>query len=811
MANKYSRYSLTPFPSLYVDDQKVPIAELLAKRYDQNKQSKDLIDRTLSQMELLDGDKAHGERVKGTVKSILNEHIKQGDWENSSLVVQDAVQAVETDQGLLAANQSWKNRSAEIQAIREAKLNGIPMIDFGAESRKTHQSYVYDEESGTYQTNVYEPMSQSMLDYRSRKENMIGKIPADQAGNWAGIGRGKTNKIANLLVEQYIADTKEGIQEFRKLVEIDLPQSLPLEERIKMAKSQIKQDFREAAQQQEFNKVTGTSDDDRSSGSGNLPKGLTIQSNVTSEISTQFDKLDDKIRGIQEENISLMNHMQTETDPNKLQIYRRNLEENQKLLEENMRKVGNESAEGKLALEKYDRLKTRFGEFGDDGDRLLAVTQYLTYNTNAGDTDWNLVSTRTLQGAVSGGTIAATWGASGGSVAGPGGTIVGGAGVGAVGAIGGGVAGFAEGVGESFSKSKHGPLRNVRDWHRPQEGGYVSGSLGITDSERRQLAEELWGDGDLNDASVSHINNILGTNFKESDKEELMKMTNAYYTFMTKDGSNSEDGVRMTGDELFEKTKEKKFVINQPTVGFDMTDDGKKLRTSTGDYMKKDLNLTDGITSNGMLNPDALANWVEENGGATKLQLDGVRLPDLVSNTPLKLTFGFEGDATEGTSRDFYVTDPTVMQPGGWVYDLLDKQMNLGPQAYDEALRQQYDRAGYDNVTVDNYVNDLAYKNFAFGGGGSEDDLNKEIGVMQDQIIMNILLNPNASLPQYPANERGVRTVTGANGQQIPFRNQDGSFNQAAWIILQSQPEKLAKLRSEVLNMSLPQFTGYNF
>ena len=140
MANKYSRYQLTPFPSLYVDDRSVDIAQLLAQRYDQNKQSKDLIDRTLSQMELLDGDKQHGERVKGKVKSMLNDHIKKGDWENSSLVVQDAVQAVETDQGLIAANQSWKNRAAEIAAIREAKLNGIPMIDFGGESRKTHQS-----------------------------------------------------------------------------------------------------------------------------------------------------------------------------------------------------------------------------------------------------------------------------------------------------------------------------------------------------------------------------------------------------------------------------------------------------------------------------------------------------------------------------------------------------------------------------------------------------------------------------------------------------------------------------------------------
>tara|TARA_R110002074_G_scaffold9764_3_gene38102 strand:- start:7638 stop:10064 length:2427 start_codon:yes stop_codon:yes gene_type:complete len=808
MANKYSRYQLQPFPSLYVDDKKTDIAQLLAQRYDQNKTSKDLIDRTLSQMELLDGDKEHGERVKGKVKGLLNDHIKKGDWENSSLVVQDAAQAVETDQGLIAANQSWKNRAAEIQAIREANLNGIPMIDFGAESRKTHQSYVYDEQLGTYSTNIYEPLSQAKLDYRSRKENMIGKIPADQRGNWTGVNRSKTNKIANLLVEQYIADTKEGIQEYRKLVEVDLPQSLPLEDRMKMAKNQIKEDFKLAAQQQEFDKVTASKGDDgRNSGNGYLPKGMTIKSNVTSPVSTQFDKLDDKIRGIQEENMLLLDHLATEKDPKKRDIYQTNIDENNALLNDNLKIVAGENGvEGQRALDKYNRIEKRFSKYGTDGQRLLAATQYLTYNTYAQDTDWDLVASRTWQGAGAGGVLMAGYGAAGGTVVLPGGgTVVGAAGLGAVGAIGGGVTGFVEGTGEAM----FGDLRNVRDVGRRQEP-LLSSYLG--DSERDQLKEEIWGDEDLEDMKVDHINKLLGTTFKQDDIEELSKMTNAYYTFMTKDGSDGKNGVRLTGDQLFEKTLEKQFVINQPTVGFDMTDDGKKLRTATADYIRKDLDLSSaGITSNGMLNPEKITEWVEDNGGATKLQLEGVRLPDLVSNTPLKLTFGFEGDGTGGTSRDFYVTDQTVMQPGGWVYDMLDKNMGLGQNAYDESLRQQYNAAGYSNVTVDNYVNDMAYKNYAYGGGGSDEDLAKQVSVMQDEVIMGILLNPNAQLPQYPVNEQGVRTVAGQNGQQIPFQNQDGGFNQAAWITLQSKPEKLASLRKQVLGMSLPEFTGTNF
>ena len=42
------------------------------------------------------------------------------------------------DQGILDAP---GNVGIDKPAIREAKLNGIPMIDFGGEARKTHQSY----------------------------------------------------------------------------------------------------------------------------------------------------------------------------------------------------------------------------------------------------------------------------------------------------------------------------------------------------------------------------------------------------------------------------------------------------------------------------------------------------------------------------------------------------------------------------------------------------------------------------------------------------------------------------------------------
>ena len=45
MANRYSRYQLQPYQSVYVDPQVVNVNKILRQRYDQNKSFKDIIDR----------------------------------------------------------------------------------------------------------------------------------------------------------------------------------------------------------------------------------------------------------------------------------------------------------------------------------------------------------------------------------------------------------------------------------------------------------------------------------------------------------------------------------------------------------------------------------------------------------------------------------------------------------------------------------------------------------------------------------------------------------------------------------------------
>ena len=802
MANKYSRYQLQPFPSLYVDNKHPEISQLLANRYDANKTSKDLIDRTLSQLDLMEGDKSHLERVKTNVKGMLQNHIQKQDWENSTLVVQDAATAVETDAGLIAANRSMQNRQAEIKAIREAKLNGIHMIDFGAEERKAHQSYFYDDENGTYVTNVYEPMSEKMLDYRNRKEDMIGKIPADQRANITRIGRGKTNKIANLVLEQYITDTHEGKQEYRYLMEVELPQTLPFEERARMAKASILKDLKEIAQQQEFEKVAAVKGSGSGSRSG-LPAGVTISSSNAGEVNSPFNEMKDKIDAINVKQKVLLNQLNDDSisEENK-ELIRDQISNNNKVIDSHIQKIASKNGdEGEAAMLKYKRLKERYNEYGDDGQRLLAAVQYLTYKDASNDTDWNKVAQMTMAGGAGGFAGGATAGAMGGSVVLPGiGTVVGAGGLGTIGFGVGGVSGF---VGETMRQWTD-DMRNVRDWQRAQNWQLIG------DSERDQLKENLFGDEDLEDMSAEHLNSLLGTNFQQSDIEELSKMTNAWYTFMIDDKVKDDDGnvvTRMSGDDLFEQAAKEKIVINQRRMSYDMTDEGNKKRNGTKNYLRSNVNWDNaGIAWDNFTPKSAeLKQWLDD-GGVENLQLEGVFLADIGTNTPMRLEFGFDKDGGK-LNRTAYVTDPSVIQPGGWVWDLMEKSFSMPQEGYDEVIRQEYEAAGYENITVDKYTDDMAHKNVYYSTGSyTPEDVLEEKMRIQNSVIMSLLLNKSANFPEYQ-DANGNRGVQGDTGF-IPFMHPNGGFNQAAWIVLSSKPEALADLRLDIMEMNMQDFSG---
>ena len=805
MANKYSRYQLQPFPSLYVDNKQPEISALLADRYDKNKTSKDLIDRTLSQLELLEGDRSHLERVKMDVKTTLKSHIDQGDWENSSLVVADAANLVESDSGLVAANKSMQNRQAEIQAIREAKLNGIPMLDFGAESRKTHESYYYDEESDTYVTNVYEPQMTKQLDYRTRKEKMIGNIPASQKGNWAGVSTYKANTTAGQVLDQYIEDTSEGQQEFKKLVELDLPQSLPLEERQRLAKNEILKDFKQVAQQQVYAKTTGTPNTGGAGGGQGNGQGIVISSSQDTPINTGFDHLDDKIRGIQEKNIVLLELLEDKNlSPENKSEYERQLTANDDLLQESLRKASKDSPEHEAAYNDYIALSDKFDNLGVDGIKLKSATQYLTLNTNKADTEWEQLLAYTAAGAATGATVGAGF-----------------FGIGALpGAlIGGGISFFGNLI------SQTGNLNNVRDLSRSQgKTEYGGPTLGIPfmDDEREQLADELYGGENPNNPAIlggptiNHLNKTLGTNFDESQLEEIMDLTNSYYTFMVDDKGKDKDGneiTRSSGDDLMKSVNERQFSVNQKLMTFDTSAEGKKKRGLLKDYVRDNLSLNNaGIAFDGMSTNDSgeVNQWLEDMGGADNLDIKGILLPNIAANTPLRIQFSNSKDASGQSDRTATITDPAVLNPKGWVYEMLYSKYGQANAAYDELIRQDYDRSGYSNKTVNDYTRDLAGKQTFFNGGGQEETLQYK-RYYEDITLKSMLSqqeNFNFAEGLYTNPATGRRAIKNNSGQYISFTLDDGSFNNAAWTILSDRPAELAGLRKSMLQMSMQEFSG---
>ena len=95
MANKYSKYEIQPFVSNYVNPASVEVNQILRERFDKNRSGKDLIDRTLNSMEVMQGDQVILQDVKDNVRNILGSVYEQGNYEDAGLLVQDAASFVD--------------------------------------------------------------------------------------------------------------------------------------------------------------------------------------------------------------------------------------------------------------------------------------------------------------------------------------------------------------------------------------------------------------------------------------------------------------------------------------------------------------------------------------------------------------------------------------------------------------------------------------------------------------------------------------------------------------------------------------------
>jgi len=216
MASKYSNYELKPYVSTYANPYSVEVNEVLRKRYDDNKASVDLIDKTLGSKQVLEGDRVHVEKAKGLVEEKFGKVTELGDYENATLVVDEVMVDLESNKGLQYAQQSYANRENELKYIQEATLQGLNMLDFGQFKSGSHQSYVQDEETGAWSKNIYQPLSEKEHSYDASIRGLIGNIRADASG----ISQGKANRIAKNLLPGYL-DSFVGDQHLRKLTQIE--------------------------------------------------------------------------------------------------------------------------------------------------------------------------------------------------------------------------------------------------------------------------------------------------------------------------------------------------------------------------------------------------------------------------------------------------------------------------------------------------------------------------------------------------------------------------------------------------------------
>lgn len=216
MASKYSNYELKPYVSTYTNPYSVEVNKILRERYDNNKASVDLIDKTLGSKQVLEGDQIHIDNAKGMVKNKFNKLTEFGDYENATLVVDEVMVGLESDKGLQYAQESFLNRQNELKYIQEATMQGFEMLDFGQFNASTHQSYTQDAETGAWTKNVYQPLSEKQHAYDQTIRGMIGTIRADASG----VSQGKADRIAAGLLPGYL-ESFQGDQHFRKLTQIE--------------------------------------------------------------------------------------------------------------------------------------------------------------------------------------------------------------------------------------------------------------------------------------------------------------------------------------------------------------------------------------------------------------------------------------------------------------------------------------------------------------------------------------------------------------------------------------------------------------
>ena len=409
-----------------------------------------MIDRTLAQLQVMEGDKALVEDAKKQVKGVLNNVNEQGNYEDAGLAIQDAANHVDQDPGIIAAKKSYENRAMELDFLRKARMEGKQVLDFGQGASENHVPYYFDKNTETFQSNIYEPASEQRLDYDAEMSGLLKTIKADSNGaGWEGITVGKADRVAAMMYGNYL-ESDAGKQDFRRLVELDLPGSLNDEQKQAMAKKDIMNRLKGFTRQYVYNKVTAPKAGSTATSALGLPLGI-MTSGTTSTKGITNDK--PQLQSLQ--NLSIIQNT-TMSDEDKTA----RLSFNQGMMDDSVKAyLMNQGEAGQDKLDRWGELQKAHNKPGDE--KFFELTKMLTINTYDSDTDYgkviNNASERGLQTAGVFGVAGASYGAAGGTFIVPGagtavGTVGGGLGGMGIGAVTGFISGVAEGVANEMDK-----------------------------------------------------------------------------------------------------------------------------------------------------------------------------------------------------------------------------------------------------------------------------------------------------------------------------------------------------------------------
>ena len=264
-------FNFQPYQSVFEPTGKLEIAQYMREKYDQNKENRDLVSRALATFETSPGDAHLVTKATDHINELLAGVDSTGAYERAGAVVSEAYNYLLSDKGLTLAKRSQDMRNKELawQAEYQMKNPGARVLGFGDEAWKTHVSYKVNDDGSIYE-NIYQPTNEIQADYSAEMNNMLKRIgqSVDASGNAMGITQQNADMIGELMFNSYLGDMAEeaqsgefdynnvtltgsdvGMQDYKRLMEIDLKHIANMEERHLAAIADIKKRIKFTTQQ----------------------------------------------------------------------------------------------------------------------------------------------------------------------------------------------------------------------------------------------------------------------------------------------------------------------------------------------------------------------------------------------------------------------------------------------------------------------------------------------------------------------------------------------------------------------------------